>query len=166
VSDPLIAATPVAELVAELVGAGETVATAESLTAGLLAATIAGIPGASNVLRGGLVVYATDLKGSLAGVSEQVLAAHGPVSAATAEQLAVGARRQCGSDWGVSLTGVAGPDSQDGHPVGTVYLGIAGAAGTEVVRLALSGDRWEIRLSAVDSAVRELIRRVRSDRAR
>ena len=165
-TDPLTAATPVAELVAALGLARETVATAESLTAGLLTATIAGVPGASNVLRGGVVVYATDLKGSLAGVSEQVLAAHGPVSAATAEQLAVGARVRCGSDWGVSLTGVAGPDEQDGHPVGTVYLAIAGAASTEVVRFALSGDRWEIRFGAVDSAVRELIRRVTSDRSR
>ena len=164
--DPLTAATPAEELVAALIAAGETVATAESLTAGLLAATIAGVPGASNVLRGGLVVYATDLKGTLAAVSEQVLAAHGPVSAATAEQLAVGARTRCGSNWGVSLTGVAGPDEQDGRPVGTVYLGIAGTSGTEVVRLALAGDRWEIRLGAVDSAVRELIRRVEGDRSR
>ncbi|WP_019929793.1 CinA family protein [Nocardia sp. BMG111209] len=156
--DPLTAAAPAAELVRALREAGSTVATAESLTAGLLAATIAGVPGASNVLRGGLVVYATDLKHTLAGVTPQTLATDGPVAPATAEQLAVGARNLCGADWGVGLTGVAGPDPQDGHAVGTVYLGFAGPEGTEVIRLKLSGDRWTIRMETVRAAVTELIR--------
>ncbi|WP_063050255.1 CinA family protein [Nocardia arthritidis] len=160
-SDPLIADLPAIDLVRALVTVRQTVATAESLTAGLLAATIAGVPGASAVLRGGLVVYATDLKHSLAGVDAEVLATEGPVAASTAEQLAVGARTRCGADWGVGLTGVAGPDSQDGHPVGTVFLGLAGPGHTEVMRLKLSGDRWTIRLGATRTAVAELLRCVR-----
>lgn len=158
VSDPLVDGAPVAELVSALNAAGQTVATAESLTAGLLAATVAGVPGASAVLRGGVIVYATDLKSRLACVDDALLRADGPVAASTAEQLAVGAREQCRADWGVGLTGVAGPDSQDGHPVGTVYLGLAGPRHSEVVRLKLHGDRWTIRLGAVHSAVRELLR--------
>lgn len=156
--DPLIAGAPVAELVRALGAAGQTMATAESLTAGLLAATVAGVPGASAVLRGGLVVYATDLKHLLAGVSDEVLVAEGPVAASTAEQLAFGARTRCRADWGVGLTGVAGPDEQDGNPVGTVFLGLAGPGHSEVIRLKLRGDRWTIRISAVHTAVRELLR--------
>ncbi|MEU2252025.1 CinA family protein [Nocardia xishanensis] len=162
-TDPLTASVPADELVRALVAARQTVATAESLTAGLVAAAIAGVPGASAVLRGGLVVYATDLKSSLAGVSADLLAAEGPVAASTAEQLAVGARTRCGADWGIGLTGVAGPDSQDGHPVGTVFLGLSSPWHTEVMRLQLSGDRWTIRLTATENAVRELLRCVQGD---
>ncbi len=158
VVDPLTSAIPAADLVRRLIRSGATVATAESLTAGLLSATIAGVPGASAVLRGGLIVYATDLKHTLAGVSEHTLAVDGPVAASTAEQLAVGARTVCGAEWGIALTGVAGPDPQDGQAVGTVFLGIAGSDGTEVLRLKLSGDRWTIRIGAVHAAVTELAR--------
>ncbi|MFI5779806.1 CinA family protein [Nocardia sp. NPDC051570] len=164
-TDPLAATVPAAELVALLRASGTTMATAESLTAGLLAATIAGVPGASAVLRGGLIVYATDLKHSLAKVSEHTLALDGPVAASTAEQLAVGARTVCRADHGVGLTGVAGPDPQDGHPVGTVYLGLAGPEGTEVMRLKLPGDRWTIRMAAVRAAVTELLRSLGGSRA-
>ncbi|MBF6348799.1 MULTISPECIES: CinA family protein [Nocardia] len=160
-TDPLTRDTAAAELVAALRDSGHTVATAESLTAGLVAATIAGVPGASAVLRGGLVVYATDLKHHLAGVDEQVLAGEGPVAACTAEQLAVGARTRCAADWGIALTGVAGPDPQNGIEVGTVYLGLAGPGHTEVVRLKLTGDRWNIRFTATRAAVAELLRCVR-----
>ncbi|MEV5838159.1 CinA family protein [Nocardia sp. NPDC052112] len=162
-TDPLTTGAPVVELVRELGIAQQTVATAESLTAGLLAATIAGVPGASAVLRGGLVVYATELKHSLAGVSDEVLATEGPVAASTAEELAVGARLRCGADWGIGLTGVAGPESQGGHAVGTVFLGLAGPGHTEVMRLKLDGDRWAIRIGATHSAVRELRRIVGGD---
>ncbi|MEU4316433.1 CinA family protein [Nocardia sp. NPDC024068] len=158
---PLTAPTAAAELVAALRETGQTVATAESLTAGLVSATIAGVPGASTVLRGGLVVYATDLKHRLAGVDEQVLAAEGPVAASTAEQLAVGARSRCIADWGLALTGVAGPDPQDGIEVGTVFLGLAGPGHTEVMRLKLTGDRWNIRFTATRTAIHELLRCVR-----
>lgn len=154
--DPLSSETDAEGLVRALTAGGRTVATAESLTAGLLAATIAGVPGASAVLRGGLVVYATDLKARLAGVPGRVLREHGPVAAETALWLARGARDRCGADWGVGLTGVAGPTEQDGHPVGTVFLGLADAGSSKVVRLRLSGTRWEIRRAAVVEAVSAL----------
>ncbi|AOW94513.1 competence protein [Rhodococcus sp. WMMA185] len=157
--------TRAGELVAVLAERGETVATAESLTAGLLAATIAGIPGASAVLRGGLVVYATDLKSTLGGVDRGQLAQDGPVAMSTARALAEGARQQCGADWGIGLTGVAGPDTQDGHRVGTVFLGLSGVSGTWVREFGLAGDRWTIRKSAVSVAVSELLGRVQESSA-
>lgn len=100
-----------------------TIATCESLTAGLLAATMANTPGASAVLRGGLVTYQTDTKHSLAGVPEQLLAQDGPVAATTAAAMAKGTAQRVAADVAVSLTGVAGPDPQDGNPVGTIFLG-------------------------------------------
>lgn len=111
-------------LVREFARRGLTIATAESLTAGLCAATIAEVPGASAVLRGGVIVYATELKHELAGVSDETLRVHGPVAAKTAAELAEGAARRCDADVGVALTGVAGPDPQDGHPVGEVFIAI------------------------------------------
>lgn len=104
---------------------GLTLATAESLTAGLCAATIAEVPGASNVLRGGLVVYATDLKATLAGVSQDLLDEVGPISPDVARELAAGAAQNCGAHIGLGLTGVAGPDPQDGHPVGEIYVAVS-----------------------------------------
>lgn len=147
-----------ADAVTALRGRGWTLGTAESLTAGLLAATIADVPGASAVLRGGLVVYATDLKHTLAGVPPEVLDRHGAVSAETARALAAGAALRCGADVGVSLTGVAGPDRQEGRPVGTVYAGLA-VPGQEPrsVRLSLSGDRRHIRTAACTAALGLLV---------
>lgn len=135
-----------------------TVGTAESLTAGLLAATIADVPGASAVLRGGLIVYATDLKHVLAGVPEDVLGRHGAVSAETARALATGAARRCAADVGIGLTGVAGPDRQEGHPVGTVHVGLS-VAGRDPwsVELLLAGDRGQIRRAACAAALELLV---------
>lgn len=136
---------PAAErLVREFTRQGLTIATAESLTAGLCAATIAEVPGASAVLRGGVIVYATELKHDLAGVSEETLRAHGPVAAETAAELAEGAARRCGADVGVALTGVAGPDPQDGHPVGEVFIGIYDQVrGSRVENLYAEFVQWE-----------------------
>lgn len=153
--DPLITAEARA-LVADLTIRGQTVATAESLTAGLLAATLAGVPGASAVLRGGLLTYTEDTKISLAGVAPEVLEAVGPVAAPTARALAVGAQQRCTATWGVGLTGVAGPEPHGGHPVGTVVLGLAGPVDAEVVELAFSGTRWDIRLAAVRESISRL----------
>nr|WP_090274701.1 CinA family protein [Mycolicibacterium komanii]CRL67637.1 CinA domain-containing protein [Mycolicibacterium komanii] len=153
--DPLVSDDARA-LVADLTVRGQTVATAESLTAGLLAATLAGVPGASVVLRGGLVTYVEDTKVSLAGVAREVLDEVGPVAAPTARALAVGAQQRCGATWGVGLTGVAGPEAHGGHPVGTVFLGIAGPVQTDVVELRLAGSRWDIRLAAVGEALARL----------
>ncbi len=154
----------VARLVAALAERGRTVASAESLTAGLFAATIADVPGASAVLRGGLIVYATDLKASLAGVPADELARNGPVHPDTARALADGARLRCGADWGVGLTGVAGPAEQDGVPVGTIHLGFSGPSGSSVTTLGLDGDRARIRHEAVAAAVRGLLARISDDR--
>lgn len=162
--DPLTPTTCAAELVAALAAAGQTVAAAESLTAGLFAATLAGVPGASAVLRGGVIVYATDLKAELAGVPQGLLDRDGPVAPTTACALAQGARERCGATWGVGLTGVAGPDPQDGHPVGMVYIGISGPDGTDVVELAAPGDRWAIRSGTTGRALSELLARVRRHR--
>lgn len=112
------------ELVSSSVGAGITLATAESLTAGLIAATVASVPGASAVLRGGLVVYGTDLKHTLAGVPLDLLSRQGPVDPSVAGELARGAAARCVSDIGIGVTGVAGPDSSEGHPVGEVWIGL------------------------------------------
>ncbi|MCV7218947.1 CinA family protein [Mycobacterium crocinum] len=154
-SDPLVDDGARA-LVALLTARGDTVATAESLTAGLLAATLAGVPGASAVLSGGLVTYTVDTKIALAGVSRELLDDVGPVAAPTAAALAEGARERCAATWGVGLTGVAGPEPHGGHPVGTVFLGLAGPGTTEVVELLLDGSRWDIRLAAVHEAIERL----------
>lgn len=153
--DPLVTDDAKA-LVAGLTVRGETVATAESLTAGLLAATLAGVPGASAVLRGGLVTYTVETKIELAGVAPELLEEVGPVAEVTARALAVGAQQRCGATWGVGLTGVAGPEPHGGHPVGTVFLGLAGPVSTDVVRLNFGGTRWEIRLAAVYAAISRL----------
>jgi nicotinamide-nucleotide amidase len=144
----------VAGLLQRLAVNGQTLATAESLTGGLLAATIVDVPGASAVFRGGLVVYATDLKESLAGVPGDLLAGHGPVDPEVAAALAEGARDRCGADWGLSTTGVAGPDPQDGVPVGTIYVACAGPDGGRVVRhIQAIGDRAAVRRAAVEAAL-------------
>ncbi|GAA3355976.1 MULTISPECIES: CinA family protein [Saccharopolyspora] len=142
-----------AELLGLLRDRGETVATAESLTAGLLAVTLTDVPGASDVVRGGLIVYATDLKERLAGVDAELLARGGAVQPAVAEQLATGARERCAATWGVGLTGVAGPDPQDGAEPGTVHLGFAGPNGTNVLSTKLAGDRAGVRAAAVRVAL-------------
>jgi nicotinamide-nucleotide amidase len=137
---------------------GETVAVAESLTGGLLAAALSERPGASGTFRGGLVVYATDLKELLAGVPGPLLHAHGAVSEATAAALAAGARDRLGADWGLATTGVAGPSEQEGQPVGTVFVAVAGPHGGEVRTLRLPGDRAQVRAVSVTYAL-DLLRR-------
>jgi len=143
-----------------LLDRGETVAAAESLTAGLFCATLATVPGASATLRGGVVVYATELKTALAGVPADMLAEHGPVSPETAAALAGGVRARCAAAWGVGLTGVAGPDPVDGHGPGRVYVGIAGEGATDVRELDLPGDRAAVRAGAVEAAMRALLARL------
>ena len=145
---------------AALLAREETVAAAESLTAGLFCATLASVPGASRTLRGGAVAYATDLKTALAGVPAALLAEHGPVSAPTATALAEGIRDRCGATWGVGLTGVAGPDPVDGHGPGRVYLGVSDGTTTEVATLDLAGDRAAVRSGAVQAAFAALLDRL------
>jgi nicotinamide-nucleotide amidase len=145
-----------AEVVHRLVERRETLATAESLTGGSVAATLVEIPGVSAVFRGGLVVYATALKAQLAGVPAELLAERGPVDPDVALALAEGARERCVADWGLATTGVAGPEPQGGKPVGTVFVAVAGPPGATVRELRLDGNRALIRTESVTSVLRLL----------
>jgi nicotinamide-nucleotide amidase len=150
--------TEVAALHAHLRSRGATVAVAESLTGGLLTGALTEPGGASSVLRGGLVVYATDLKATLAGVDEALLAERGAVDPEVAGQLASGVRDRLGATFGLGVTGVAGPDQQDGRAVGTVYAAVAGPDGTVVREFRLTGGRSEIRAGAVTACLDLLAR--------
>jgi nicotinamide-nucleotide amidase len=150
-------AGPAARVVARLTAAGQTLAVAESLTGGLLAARVVDVPGASVVLRGGVVAYATDLKATLLGVPADLLAAQGPVHQQVAAEMAIGVRDRLAADWGLSTTGVAGPDPQDGWPPGTVFLGLAGPDGVRTVALRLAGGRAQVRAATVDAALALLL---------
>lgn len=142
-----------AAVVPLLVEAGLTVATAESLTGGLVAAALTSVPGSSAVVRGGVVAYATDVKASVVGVDTDLLAREGAVSADTAGQLADRVRGVLGSEVGVATTGVAGPEPAEGHPVGTVFVAVAGPWGIDVERHALTGDREDVRAASVTKAL-------------
>lgn len=137
---------------------GQTVAVAESLTGGLLAAALTTPPGASHAFRGSVTAYATALKRDVLGVDAALLAERGAVDAEVARQLATGVRDRLGADWGVATTGVAGPAPQDGHPVGTVYVAVAppGAERAVAQRLFAEGDRAVIRGQSVDNALAAL----------
>jgi nicotinamide-nucleotide amidase len=134
-----------------------TLATAESLTGGMIGSLLTEVPGASTVYRGGVIAYATSLKASLAGVQAATLAAFGPVASQTAAEMALGTASACGADWGLAVTGVAGPDPQDGHPVGQVFVAVTGPARTPtVVELSLVGTRDEIRRQTAERALAAL----------
>jgi nicotinamide-nucleotide amidase len=140
-----------------LLARGETVSTAESMTAGLLGAALTETPGASATYRGGLIVYATDLKAQLAGVDADLLAQRGAVDPDVAAALAAGVRDRLRSTWGLGLTGVAGPDAQDGKSVGTLFIALAGPRGQLIVAAdELDGDRAAIRAGAVGVALNVL----------
>ena len=150
-SHRLLAATSVLSL---LVRRGETVAVAESLTAGLIGAALTGPSGASAAFVGGVLSYATDLKHRLLGVSAGLLEREGAVHPRVAAEMAEGVRELTGSTYGLAATGVAGPDPQDGKPVGTVHLAVSGPGGRVWHRdLHLAGTREEIRQSTVNEAV-------------
>lgn len=135
---------------------GETVATAESLTGGLVCATLTTVPGASAVVAGGMIVYSTPLKARLAKVDGHVLDRHGAVHPSVAEELARAAVRECLASWGLGLTGVAGPGPQDDVRPGTVHIGLDGPDGTTVRTIHAGGDREAVRAAAVRAAVRLL----------
>jgi nicotinamide-nucleotide amidase len=123
---------------------GLTLATAESVTGGLVAGRLTGIAGASDVFRGSIVSYASEVKQALLGVDE------GPVvSESAARQMAIGVRDALGADVGLALTGVAGPTEQDGQPVGTLYVGMVGPGFDEVRHVRLPGVRDQMRQFAV-----------------
>jgi nicotinamide-nucleotide amidase len=146
-----------AEVLALLERSGQTVAVAESLTGGLVAAELTAVDGASRSFRGSVTAYATDLKHTLLGVDGALLAERGAVDAEVARQMARGVRRALGADWGVATTGVAGPTPQDGRPVGTVHVAVAGPSGpVAAAALRLAGDRAGIREESVRAAVKLL----------
>jgi len=145
---------PGALLVATLTEAGETLACAESLTAGLVAATVADTPGASAVLLGGVVAYAAEVKTLLLDVPADLIDRVGTVDPAVAVAMADGIRRRLGSTWGLATTGVAGPGPSEGKPAGTVHVAVSGPAGTVTRALALTGTRAQIRSATVDVVLR------------
>ncbi|MFI0985944.1 CinA family protein [Streptomyces exfoliatus] len=154
--------TEAARVLALLAERGHTLAVAESLTGGLVAAELTGVPGASAAFRGSVTAYATALKRELLGVDGGLLAERGAVDPEVALQMAAGVRDRLGADWGMSTTGVAGPDPQDGQAVGTVYVAVAGPAATgagagKVVSLRLNGARAEIRRESVRSVLELLL---------
>ena len=157
-----------AEIVALLTARHYTIAVAESLTGGLLVAELIRTPGASVVVSGGVVAYNTELKRNLLGVSAEVLSMHGAVHPDVAAQMATGVRDTLAvagepAHIGISTTGVAGPDPQDGQPVGTVYLGLAIGTDVRTAKLELSGSRDEIRAETVRRALALLLERLSSD---
>ena len=145
------------------IGRGLTVATAESLTAGMVAAVLADTPGASGMLQGGVVSYANSVKADVLGVPGELLDAVGSVDGQVAAAMADGARRICGADIGVSTTGVAGPEPHDGKAVGTVFIGVATAEGSTSYPYSFEGSRAEIRALACGAALERLLEALSSE---
>ena len=139
-----------------LLARGETLAVAESLTGGLLAAALTAVPGVSATFRGGVVAYATELKAGLLGVDAGLLDRVGPVDPLVAAGMAAGARERLRATYGLATTGIAGPDPQDGHLPGEVYVAVSGPGGELQRRLDLAGDRAAVRDGAVTGALRLL----------
>lgn len=155
---------PAPRVIDALRAVGARIAVAESLTGGLVLSELISVPGASAVVRGGVVAYDTALKASLLGVDRALLARTGPVDAEVARQMARGARlagetEEGAPEFGLATTGVAGPDPdpQTGLAPGTVFLGVSSVLGERAVALALSGDRSEIRAAAVTAAFAEIL---------
>jgi nicotinamide-nucleotide amidase len=142
-----------AEVLAAASRRGWTLGVAESLTGGLVVAELVSVPGASSVLRGGVVAYATDLKDSVLGVERELLARRGAVDPDVASQMARGARTVTRADVGIATTGVAGPDSQDGHSPGVVFVAVCTPDVEKLRRLDVVGDRPQIRAAAVGAAL-------------
>jgi nicotinamide-nucleotide amidase len=130
-----------------------TIAVAESMTAGLLAASLADLPESSKRFLGGVVSYTADEKMSLLGIPEAVIKKDGVVSAATAQHMADGARRLLGADLAISVTGVAGPDTQEGKPVGLTFIAVSLDSRTEVREFRWPGGRATNRMASVEAAI-------------
>jgi nicotinamide-nucleotide amidase len=144
---------------------GKTVSTAESCTAGLLAAAFTEVPGSSSWYRGGVVVYSDDLKSDLAGVMPETIAGHGAVSEAVSRELAAGVRERCGADYGIGITGIAGPGGGSAEkPVGLVHVALDDGIGSDHWRLMLFGDRHMVRGRAVNAALDRLRRKLLAKR--
>ena len=151
------------EVIRLLTESGQTVAAAESLTGGLVAAALTDVPGSSQAFRGGVVAYATELKAQLLGVDTALLARHGPVYAPVAAAMADGVRARLGATIGVATTGVAGPGPQDGHPAGTVHVAVSLDGDTVVRTMGLAGNRDEVRRLTVERVLGLLLGRLREE---
>ncbi|WP_353111730.1 CinA family protein [Microbacterium sp.] len=154
------------ELLAALRGRGWTLGIAESLTGGAVAAEVVTVPGASASLLGAVVAYATPVKHTLLGVDGELLAANGPVHPEVAREMAVGVRRAVAvdgrpADVGISTTGIAGPDSPDGQPVGTVHVGVVTPESQRVHSFVFAGDREAVRAQARAAAIAAALELVR-----
>ncbi|SFC52886.1 nicotinamide-nucleotide amidase [Nocardioides terrae] len=144
---------------------GSTVATAESLTGGRLAVRFTDVPGVSETYLGGAVTYATPLKASMLGVDAEIIDEFGVISSQCAEAMASGVRATTGATYGLSTTGVAGPDDQEGKPAGTVYVGLAGPGFVTSQLLELDGDRTDIQEATCDAVLAALEERLREHTA-
>jgi len=140
-------------LLETLAARGLSLAVAESLTGGLVSSTLVEVPGASRVLRGAVVAYATEVKAEVLGVDRALLAAQGAVDPLVARQMASGVARLLRAEVGIATTGVAGPDPQDGFAPGTVFVAVALGGRSRSLELWLEGDRAEIRAGARDGAL-------------
>ncbi|SFG00280.1 competence/damage-inducible protein A [Sporolactobacillus nakayamae] len=136
----------------------KTIAFAESLTGGMAADWMAAFPGASSILNGGIVCYTNQVKHQVLAVPQEVLKTDGAVSASCAKHLAASVRKLCGSDFGVSFTGVAGPDKSEGKDVGTVYIGFSDSNGSESYRFQFNGSRQKIRIQSTKTGY-DIVRR-------
>ncbi len=145
------------EAITALKARGLTVCTCESLTGGLICATLVDVPGASAVVRGGLITYQTDTKPLLAGVDAALIEAKGVVSAEVAAAMAEGARARLDADIAVSATGMASPGEPDEPPAGTVFVGVASDRGVRTIPLKLKGERQEVRQATVKAAIEAII---------
>lgn len=151
------------EVVGALRVAGATVATAESLTGGLVCSTLVSVAGASDVVLGGIVAYVPDAKIELLDVDAELIEDRGTVDPDVAAQMAFGAQERFNATYGLSTTGVAGPGESEGKPEGTVHIAIAGPDGVRTTALQLSGDRHAIRNQTVDALLSELVATLREE---
>ena len=137
---------------------GCTIGTAESLTGGLIAATLTDVAGSSDVVHGGVVSYAAEVKRDVLGVDGEVIEHFGVVSAETARAMAAGARRELACDAAIAVTGIAGPGgAEPGKPVGTVWIGLSYGKHTEEQMFLFEGSREEVRLATVRAALELLL---------
>lgn len=155
-----------AEVLRLLTESDQSLAVAESLTGGMVAAELTAVPGASLSFRGSVTAYATEIKHRVLGVDAGLLAAEGAVNAQVAAEMAAGVRRVMGASWGIATTGVAGPQPQDGQPVGTVFVAVDGPGSRKTLRLRLNGSRAEIRRESARTVLELLSGQLRENARR
>ena len=146
------------QIVEALKARGETITCAESITGGALTSALVSVPGASHVLKGSIIAYASEIKIKELQIAPELIDNYGVVSEEVAIAMATGAQRKFAADWSLGVTGVAGPGPSHDVPAGTVWLAVLGPNHQETVKLALSGDRENVRRGAVESALGVLAR--------